>query len=115
MPGWQGANEEAHWACVTEEQPRQPEHPGRRSLYESLLQSTSLPRRVLLGVPRPARDVLSLSKGRCLAGLGATRDFHHGLLDAVVTARVSIVGFRRVGFKPESLGVHSSRGAIQGR
>ena len=23
MPGWQGANEEAHWACVTEEQRRQ--------------------------------------------------------------------------------------------
>ena len=41
MPVWQGANDEGHLACVTEEQRRQPEHPGRRSLCESLLQSTS--------------------------------------------------------------------------
>ena len=41
MPGWQGANQEAHWACVTEEQRRQAAHPGRRLPYEWLLQSTS--------------------------------------------------------------------------
>ena len=34
MPGWQGANEGAQWACVTEEERRQAEHPGRRSLDE---------------------------------------------------------------------------------
>ena len=34
MPGGQGPNEGAQWACVTEEERRQAEPPGRRSLYE---------------------------------------------------------------------------------
>ena len=41
---------------------------------------TILLRCALPGVPRPARDALSLSTGGRLTGLGATRDFHHGLL-----------------------------------
>ena len=36
MPGGQGANEGAQWARVTEEERRQAEHPGRRSLDEWL-------------------------------------------------------------------------------